>query len=135
MNIERGSHLDSEHESQENLSERDTLIKSGIAERILENIKKYRGLHDPEVIFGIDECHFKVELFPAEEDKEGKEKMQVVVEMPNLHPENSKEQPRVKQAFQVEKGESFGAASEPPLTDEQWRAVENIVEKKKEKEV
>ena len=118
------------------ISPRDTLVQSGIAERMIETIKKSKGTLDPEITFGVEDCDFRVKqtIIPAEESRTSQEEIhtQVIIEMPNLHPENSKNQPRVTQAFGVKEGKCFGAAGEQPLTHEQWDAIQNILTEQKE---
>ncbi len=117
-------------------SPRDMLVQSGIAERMIESIKKSKGTLDPEITFGVEDCDFRVEqtVIPAEESRFGQEEVhtQVIIEMPNLHPEDSKKQPRVTQAFGVEEGKSFGVAGEPPLAQEQLNTIQSILKEQKE---
>lgn len=113
------------------------LVQSGIAERMLETIKKNRGTLDPKITFGVEDCGFRVTktLIPAENSGTGKKetRIQVVIEMPNQHEINKIEMPRVSSAFAVEDGKAFGTAGEPPLTQEQWDTVQKIL-KEQEKE-
>ena len=106
---------------------RDKIVESGIAERMLASIKKHRGTEDPEITFGIEDCDFRVQM--VEDPRSDDKYPQVVIEMPNLHPENRKKQPRVTQAFGVEGNESFGAADEAPLTEEQFSLVQGLATK------
>jgi hypothetical protein len=122
-------------EEEKKLSPRDMLVQSGIAERMIKSIKKFKGILDPKITFGVEDCDFRVQqtVISAEKSGTGQKEMhaQVIIEMPNLHPENRKKQPRVTQAFGVKEGGSFGDAGEPPLTQEQWNTILNILKEQK----
>jgi len=103
---------------------RDRIVESGVADRMLASLKEHKGTNDPEITFGVDDCDFRVEVHKDPNTDE--EHTQVVIEMPNLHPENRKKQPRVTQAFGVREDQSFGAAGEKPLTQEQFQLVQEL---------
>ena len=77
---------------------RNKIIKSGIAERILYLMKKYKPKLDPEITFGIEDCNFMVEVIqdPGEEKH-----VRIVIEHPNLMQRGSS---MVEGAYGVEKG-------------------------------
>lgn len=101
---------------------RDLIVESGIAGRILATLKRtHQGTEDPEITFGVEDCGFSVRT--TEDPHTKKLHTQVIVEMPNLYPENRKTQPLVSQVFGVEAGESFGTTGEPPLSAEQLDLV------------
>ena len=107
--------------SQEELVDQ-KIKESGIAQRMLDTLKRTRGTQDPEINFGINNCKFSVkrEIDPYEE-RVGIQ-TQVIIEMPDLR--NPGE--RVTQAFGVREGKSFGTASEDPLTQEQMDVVNEV---------
>jgi len=115
----------SETESGKRQTTSDRIIASGIAKRMLDTIKKGRGVQDPTITFGIKDCYFSV--VKTEDPQTEREHTQVIIEMPNLHPEYKKEYPRITQAFGVEEGKSFGRASDKPLTKEQFDLVQELV--------
>lgn len=115
----------------EKMSVKERLVKSGIAERMIETIKKYKGTLDPEITFGVDDCNFKVEEF--QDPSTNEIHTQIVIDKPNLHEYNKMKQPRVSRAFSVKNGESFGAGGEPPLTTEQFALIQEIVKEQSDK--
>lgn len=103
---------------------REMIVESGIADRMLEEVRQEQSrVNGREIDFGLDECDFRVE-----KDKDpipGIESFQVVIEIPNPDVENRERQPRVTQAFGVEKEKPFGAGGEP-LTKEQFELVRRL---------
>ena len=95
------------------------LIKSGIAERMLQNVKLHNGSTLPAVTFGLNACVFWVE-------KVG-QSISVVIEMPNPDPKKAQTLPRTQELFPVQNRESFGGFDEPPLTKEQFALIQKIV--------
>jgi hypothetical protein len=98
---------------------RDALVQSGIAARMIETLKKYKGTEDPEITFGVEDCDFRVEVtrttdfdFRVEETR-----AQVIIEMPTGG----------TQAFGVEEGRSFGAGDEEPLTKAQFEVIQKFL--------
>jgi hypothetical protein len=126
-NIERGG-------EREPLSESGKLKESGIAQRMVDSIKKYRGENDPEIIFGVEDCNFSVEQMKRMNPKTKKYEThtQAIIQMPNLKRTSERDSLTVQRGFGVEKGKSFGAASEAPLTDEQFELIQEIIKEKQE---
>jgi hypothetical protein len=110
---------------------RDALVQSGIAARMIETLKKYKGTEDPEITFGVEDCDFRVEVtrtgrcphcnghirsedfdFRVEETR-----AQVIIEMPTGG----------TQAFGVEEGRYFGAGDEEPLTKAQFEVIQKFL--------
>lgn len=96
------------------------IIQSGIAERMLNMLKKYKGRIDPEITYGIEDCNFIVETI-------GTGHIQITIEHPNLKESGDS---MVHEGFGVrEKG--FGSSKEP-LTEEQLNLIQEIIREQKE---
>ena len=108
------------------MSEESELITSGIAERLLENIKKYSGTHEPEITFGVEDCKFYIE---EKEDVDPSGDMcNVVIEIPNLRKGGES---KVRHIFGIsEDGTNFGGESDEPLTVEQISIIKEMFQKK-----
>lgn len=118
----------------EKISVKDRLIKNGIAQRMIDTIKKFKGQNNPEITFGVNDCDFKVEQIEVPSRRNPNEKeihIQIVIVMPNLQ-SNKETESTVQQAFGVEEGKSFGAGGEAPLTPKQYADIQEIlkIEKK-----
>ena len=104
---------------------RDALVQSGIAGRMIETLKKYKGTNDPEITFGVEDCNFRVEQTfdslkggrKGRGERGGERRIQVIIEKPTGH----------TQAFRVEAGKPFGAGNEQPLTQAQFEVILNIL--------
>lgn len=114
---------------QKKLSPRDRLIQSGIAERMLESITKPKHIEslDPGVTFGVKDCDFRVVQFKDENDEV---RTQIIIEMPNLRPENNKKEPRIIRAFAVKEGKKFGG--DRKLNEEQYALVQTLLKEQAE---
>ncbi len=104
---------------------RDALVQSGIAARMIETLKKYKGTEDPEITFGVEDCDFRVEVSTVRcphcnhhiRSEDFDFSAQVIIEMPTGG----------TQAFGVEEGRSFGAGDEEPLTKAQFEVIQKFL--------
>jgi len=101
---------------------RQQLLDSGIAQRMLNTIKKTQGYMDPPITVSLQDCSFKV---IRATDQHAGPHTQVVITWPNEGP-NKETSPQESQAFGVRSGQAFGASNENPLTPEQYALVENL---------
>ena len=108
------------------IRENHRIVQSGIAGRMIETLKKYKGTEDPEITFGVEDCNFTVEQtfdsdfysLKGRGERGGERRIQVIIEKPTGH----------TQAFSVEAGKPFGAGDEQPLTQAQFEVILNILE-------
>lgn len=108
--------LDKEEVQREKISlAKQEIIESGIAQRILDIIKKER-YNKPEFIFSIDECDFWVE--PADN---------VWIKTPPL---SKDKKDWIKQGFRAHE-KYFGSYSEQPLTNRQVDVIRKLLAKQK----
>ena len=109
------------------LSVKEMLINSGIAERMLDFIKRHKANIDPEITFGVNNCYFEVKKFtiPAgiRRREQAETKIQVIIKMPSLQEKGV----MTEVSFDYEKNGHFGADVEPPLTPEQEYVIEAIL--------
>ena len=109
------------------LSVKEMLINSGIAERMLDFIKRHNATTNPEVTFDINKCDFRVQKFTISADvgrrEQAETKIQVSIKMPSLQEKGV----MTEVSFDYEKNGHFGADVEPPLTPEQEYVIEAIL--------
>ena len=110
------------------LSVKEMFVNSGIAQRMLDFIKRHNATTNPEVTFDINKCDFRVQKFTISADvgrrEQAETKIQVIIKMPSLQEKGV----MTEVSFGYEKNGHFGADVEPPLTSEQEAVIEAILE-------
>lgn len=112
-------------DEREPLSSKEQLVQSGIAQRMLDSIIKYKG--NNEVIdFGVEDCDFKVEK--EVDERTGRTEVSVNIEMPQTNPLNKEKQAKVSTSFGLNEKKRTLGANQEPLSDEQFSLIMELAQ-------
>lgn len=96
-----------------------SVIESGVAARVMDNLKNFQGSMDPPIKFGISDLNFSVEV---RQDDENDGFNHTIHEPIIRHPDKTGKS-EVSVAFSLDDLNSFGNAAESPLSREQYQLL------------